>query len=368
MNAELQTAAILLAGSFAATWLLVALLVRFAPQIGLLDKPNERSLHQNVTPRGGGLGFVMVVAAMAGWLLIADGIGPGFRVHEMLRMPLTVYLCASVFIAMVSLRDDFQSLSSGLRLLCQIGAAVAAVISMGGFQMFTMPTGGVIELGLAGQVVTVVWIIGLTNVYNFMDGVNGIAGVQGVIAALAWTLAGMWIDAPVVTMIGAVMAGGCAGFLVHNWTPAKIFMGDVGSAFLGYSFAVLPLLALKETTGEGSRVLHGVAPVFSTLVVWPFVGDGFLTFVRRARQGETVWKPHRSHLYQRLVQSGWSHAQVSSLYACWCLCSAPVAAGWGMSGGSWWALAGVGAFALVSLGVMFAFVTQREERRRLRHA
>jgi UDP-N-acetylmuramyl pentapeptide phosphotransferase/UDP-N-acetylglucosamine-1-phosphate transferase len=209
-----------------------------------------------------------------------------------------------------------------------------------------------------GIVVTVVWIVGLTNVYNFMDGIDGIAAVQGVVAGIAWAVAGAWMGAGVVLLFGFVLAGACAGFLVHNWTPAKIFMGDVGSAFLGFTYAVLPILVVSELPRLAGTLQPGIVPGFAILVVWPFVGDGLLTFVRRVLRGEPVWKAHRSHLYQRLVQTGWSHAGVSLLYGGWCVV--------GALAGLWWLLQAPGAgliataTPILTLAGMCVFVSRRE--------
>ena len=312
---------------FGSLWL-VSVLIRLAPRIGLLDRPNERSSHTRVTPRGGGLGFVLLVALMLGaflvWRSVTTSVAGGLDSRSMLA----TYLVAALFVAVVSLRDDFKSLSPGVRFLCQLGAAGAAVVGIAWIKVIAAPLIGQIDNGWFGFGLTVIWIVGLTNVYNFMDGIDGIAGVQGTIAGLAWAVAGIAIGTPIVAMLGLMLAGGCAGFLVHNWSPAKIFMGDVGSAFLGYSFAVMPLLALGSLPVAGSYSCAGALPLFALLVVWPFVGDGFYTFLRRFRRGEPVWKPHRSHLYQRLVQSGWSHSQVSSLYAVWCMISSVTALLW----------------------------------------
>ena len=313
-------------GTFLAAWAVVLCLVRLAPRLGLLDRPNERSSHTRVTPRGGGLGFVILVGIIQGALLVWLGMrlssGSGWNICSVIA----AYLVPALFIAAVSLRDDFKSLGPGVRFVCQLGAAVVAAVGVGWFKQVSIPGVGEIELGWFGAALTVVWIVGMTNVYNFMDGIDGIAGVQGAIAGLAWAMAGAWMGSPILAMLGLMLAGGCAGFLVHNWPPAEIFMGDVGSAFLGFSFAVVPLIALHFLPASRANPLEvaGAVPMFAVLVVWPFVGDGFYTFLQRLRRGEQVWMPHRSHLYQRLVQSGWSHARVSSLYAVWCVASAQV--------------------------------------------
>ena len=337
------------------TWALVGLLVRLAPRLGLLDRPNERSSHTRVTPRGGGIGFVVTIELAAGvaWLVLRHA-GADAGTAAMFGV-----LGAALFVAAISLWDDFRSLTAGLRFLCHLTAAIVAVRLLASLAVWAIP-GGVLHLApVAAVAVTLVWIVGLTNVYNFMDGIDGIAGVQGVCAGLAWSVAGYCLGQPAVTGCGGLLAAGCAGFLVHNWSPAKIFMGDVGSAFLGFLFAVLPLLAVAGA-GDGalSPATAARLPAFGVLVVWPFVGDGALTLVRRALKREPVWKAHRSHLYQRLVQTGWSHAQVSGWYAVWAVVCAAT--------GGWWLSGRPGAAVLVlavpvgTLAAMFGFVSAQE--------
>jgi UDP-N-acetylmuramyl pentapeptide phosphotransferase/UDP-N-acetylglucosamine-1-phosphate transferase len=387
-------------GTALLTWFLVGQLLRLAPRIGLLDRPNERSSHTRVTPRGGGIGFVVAIALAIGayalvedrsqmmdggrWMTedergnreirngtvgqvadlapelananVAEGdpaMSPTWPTGIAAKQ-LFVALAAALFIAAISLRDDFKSLGAGLRFACHFAAAGAVIGAVGAFPGIDLPFLGqwTVPSGL-GIALTLVWIVGLTNVYNFMDGIDGIAGVQGVAAGLGWLVAGIAFAAPTTAMLGAVLAAGCAGFLFHNWSPAKIFMGDVGSAFLGFLFAVVPLFAVREVPEA-----VGVWPVFGALVVWPFVGDGFLTFVRRLRKGEKVWEAHRSHLYQRLTQTGWKHAQVSRLYAGWAGLTVSVAWLWATDfpGAGWLVLV----VPLGSLAALFAFVSRRE--------
>jgi UDP-N-acetylmuramyl pentapeptide phosphotransferase/UDP-N-acetylglucosamine-1-phosphate transferase len=273
------------------------------------------------------------------------------------------YLGVSLFIAAVSLRDDLRSLGAGLRMICHLTAACFVVFAIASFSTIAIPGWGDIGLGkILGAALAIVWIVGLTNVYNFMDGIDGIAGVQGAVAGLAWVTAGVWTGAPAAAVLAALLAGGCLGFLFHNWSPARIFMGDVGSAFLGLSFAALPLLTTAQfSSGQASSSLVARLPLFSVLVVWPFVGDGSLTFLRRAFKRERVWKAHRSHLYQRLVQTGWTHARVSSLYAAWCVACALVGLAWLVHAPGANVL--TVAVPLLSLGALFVFVTRRERLR-----
>jgi UDP-N-acetylmuramyl pentapeptide phosphotransferase/UDP-N-acetylglucosamine-1-phosphate transferase len=169
-------------------------------------------------------------------------------------------------------------------------------------------------------VLGVLWIVAFVNAFNFMDGIDGIAGAQALVAGLGWTALGAALGDGAVRALGIVIAGSAAGFLLLNWSPARIFMGDGGSSFLGYLLAGVPLAA-QDTLGVA-------VPAF--FIVWPFLFDTAVTLVRRAARGENLMQAHRNHLYQRLTQSGWTHARVASLYG--------GLSAWGAVVG-WWALA-----------------------------
>jgi UDP-N-acetylmuramyl pentapeptide phosphotransferase/UDP-N-acetylglucosamine-1-phosphate transferase len=294
--------------------LINAFLIKKASCVGLLDKPNERSLHTQVTPRGGGIGIV--VALLLGTM--AWRSAHGHYASDCSNMCLLLFSVALV--AGVSLWDDFRSVSVGVRFGVHAIAAIIAIISFGAIYRFE--AGALIQLGRGGVFLTLLWVVGLTNVFNFMDGIDGIAGLQALIAATAWCLLGVFVYVPLVSVIGALLGGGCAGFLIYNWNPARIFMGDVGSAFLGFCFGVLPLFALRELPLDTNPIVIARMPVFAVLVVWPFIADGSFTFCRRLLKREPVWRPHRSHLYQRMVQAGWNHGIVASYYGLWAvLCS-----------------------------------------------
>jgi dTDP-4-amino-4,6-dideoxygalactose transaminase/UDP-N-acetylmuramyl pentapeptide phosphotransferase/UDP-N-acetylglucosamine-1-phosphate transferase len=348
-------------GAFAValvTWLLVGVVIRLAPNLGLMDRPNSRSSHTRLTPRGGGLGFV-VTLALALAVAVAAGIA-GLDADKIMGWVMGL----SLFIAAVSFSDDLRSLPSVLRLVLHLGSAAAAVALLGGFSLLTLPVVGTVALPhWLGVGLAMVWIVGLTNVYNFMDGIDGIAGVQGLVAGAAWAVIGMQTSVPLATVSGLAFAAACAGFLGRNWSPAQIFMGDVGSAFLGFSFAVMPLVFLQQVAHMQARVsaeLVGALPVFAGLVVWPFIGDGTFTFLRRLRHGENVLKAHRSHLYQRLTISGWTHSRVSQLYLWWAAGAALAALAYVQGGAA--VRATVLAAAVVSLLAVHR-VTKAAERR-----
>jgi UDP-N-acetylmuramyl pentapeptide phosphotransferase/UDP-N-acetylglucosamine-1-phosphate transferase len=181
------------------------------------------------------------------------------------------------------------------RFAAQFAAAFIAIASYGYWANGRLPIIG--SIGILWLGVAVVWIVGLINAYNFMDGIDGIAGGVAVVAALWWIA--LFPKEPMWS-IGVLLVAAALGFLLHNWSPARIFMGDVGSTFLGCMFAVLPLML--------------EVPVIGGLLMWPFLFDTGFTFLRRLLRREDIFSAHRDHLYQRLIISGWSHASVALLY------------------------------------------------------
>jgi len=294
------------------SYLGVWIIRRYAERRDLLDHPNERSSHSMPTPRGGGLAIVLIVT----------GTGLWFVRGEDLKRDLVFIVCGAV-IAFLGWRDDLHSLSPRVRFAVQGLVAAVSIWGLGYFQSVTIPLFGVLQLGAVGMVITFLWIIGLTNAYNFMDGIDGIAGGIAFAAGLGWTLLTSNIDYLANTFVFWValsIGAGGLGFLVHNWHPAKIFMGDVASTFLGYSFAVMPLLASDK---EGDALMLG------TLLMWTIIMDAGVTFIRRVAKRENVFAPHRTHLYQRLVIGGYSHSEVSAMYIVLTLVALRLASAWG---------------------------------------
>ena len=183
--------------------------------------------------------------------------------------------------------------------------AILIIVGFGYWKTVSVPIFDNLHLGWWGLPITFFWIVGLTNAFNFMDGIDGIAGGQGVVAGLGWAVLGWLSDQPLIGALGLLLASTSLGFLGHNWPPARIFMGDVGSAFLGYNFAAIPIITAQFDTR---------LPLAGIMMIWPFIFDTSLTFFRRLSKGENVFIAHRSHLYQRLVIVGYSHRFVSSLY------------------------------------------------------
>lgn len=296
------------------------------------DVPNERSSHTRPTPRGAGSVIVLVSLAGLAFSLLLDPPPRGLA-------RFAAYGAGAAFVAALSWLDDLRGVHFAARFLAHGLAAAALLAFVGAPREIGIPFLGTVEVGPWGWALAFLWIVGLTNAYNFMDGIDGIAGTQAFLAAAAWSGVFVASRSPLLANFAAVLSGASLGFLFRNWSPAKVFMGDVGSAFLGYTFAALPLLAARETGGTPDLPFLGV------LWVWPFVFDSLLTFLARLARGENVFQAHRTHLYQRAVRSGMSHSSVTLLYGA--LSLAGIAAGWaGIRWGTWLPTLAIPALAL----------------------
>ena len=289
MLASLALAAAFLC-AFGITWWLS----RPGAWLATLDIPNDRSLHDAPTPRGGGLG---VLAGFGVGMVVASGMLPSDPAFPAL-------LFAMLLVAGVSYADDRMHVGIGVRLAVQ-GLAATVAVGWGGLAptvlvlpVVSLEVGAVPGFGLA--VLAVIW---LTNLYNFMDGMDGLAGTMSCIGLA--TLAGLASSqAPGLALLAALLAAGAAGFLIWNAPPARIFMGDVGASTLGFAAAILILWGNQSAAFPWW--LGG-------LVFAVFIADATVTLLRRALNRERVWKAHRTHFYQRLVTLGWSHRRALAL-------------------------------------------------------
>ena len=287
----------------------VALFRTRAARWGLLDVPNDRSLHVTPVPRGAGgvIGAVVIAVVL---LLGATGQAGPSRYA-------VVFGAASLAVLIIGWMDDRSSLPASRRLAVQVGVAAGVAFAFGWYRAVEIPGFPAISLGAAGAAVTVVWVVGLVNAYNFMDGIDGLAAGQSVVTAACWIAAGMQLGAAFPVAAASVIAAGSGAFRVHNWSPARVFLGDAGSKFLGLSFAMMPLAFAADSAAPR-------LPLAAVLFVGVFVIDTAFTFTRRLVSGENVMQAHRTHLYQRLIACGYSHAAVA---AWWLLLGAVSGAG-----------------------------------------
>jgi len=294
--------------AFAATGLLLRQLRRRA----ILDHPNERSSHSLPTPRGGGLAIVPVV--VIAWTVVG--------VMGDAAPPMFVVVALAVVLAVVFWIDDLRGLPVAVRLAVQAAAIAVVLIAAPSDRAYisaALPSA--VDLLLAG--VFWLWFV---NLFNFMDGIDGLAGGEtasiGFGVAIVVFVGGVAGNLPAP---GIALAAAALGFLIWNWQPAKVFLGDVGSVPLGFvtGWLLLELQPAKVFLGDVGSVplgfvtgwlllelaAHGQGVAALILPLY-YLADATVTLARRAARGERVWQAHREHFYQRAVQRGHSHAAV----------------------------------------------------------
>ena len=271
---------------------LAGLARRYALAHALVDVPNERSSHSVPTPRGGGLAIALVVLVGVGLLATTGQVGP--RVAVALGG-------GGALVAAVGWLDDRRGLSARMRLVVHVAAAIWTVVWLRGMPQLSVGEGAV-SLGFAGALLAILGIVWSTNLYNFMDGIDGVAAAEaatvGVVGALLLAR-----REPSLALIAVLLAAAAAGFLVWNWPPARLFMGDVGSGFLGFFFGGLAV---------ASENTHALPALLWLLLLGPFFIDATVTLLRRMARGERWYAAHRTHAYQRAAQAGWSHRRVTA--------------------------------------------------------
>jgi len=279
-----------------------ALVTRFMIRIHILALPNHRSSHDTPTPSSGGVSIVLVTVI---GILIYCFTGEDSSAWS---ASLAGLLVGSVFVSVVGLFDDLGRLSNfKYKLLSQFVAVLVLFLCDIVIDSVTLPHWGKVDLGWFGYIVTLIWVIGLTNAFNFMDGLDGMAGGAAAVAAFCFAFVAFILGSELIFVISYLVLAAIVGFLIFNFPKAKIFMGDVGSQFLGFMLAAL---AVVGTKGEASQIPLLVMP----LLFAHFIFDTSFTFLRRLHARENVTEAHRSHLYQLINRMGWSHPKVTLLY------------------------------------------------------
>lgn len=277
---------LIIIAAFGASLGLTRLMIAIAGRAGLEAVPNARSSHKRITPTGGGVGFVVAGIGAAAVLL-----GPVLPVET------AIVLSAGAALALVGLWDDLKDSPALLRLAVQGLVSVLVVgTSLNWSPVLVLPGAGLVLAAIA-----------FINIYNFMDGIDGLAGGEAVTVLLgaAVLMAFGAGGGPAEFWFALALAAAVAGFLVFNRPPARIFMGDVGSTFLGL---MLVYLALRSSVA-------GMMSLWQWLVLTAaFWGDGLATLGRRALRGEAIWRAHRQHAYQHLARR-FGHGRVSAGYA-----------------------------------------------------
>ncbi len=261
----------------------------------LLDIPNERSSHKQPTPRGGGLGFVIAFLFVGIVCGILSYYFPDLLINNNLNeKPLLMGLILTP-LAITGIIDDKKNLSSLTRYTVQLLTAILIIINFDYLHTYLLENwsfiGTIIEI-----IITIIGITAMINFYNFMDGLDGI--VAGVTAVQLAFISLYFQQYSLLILVAALM-----GFLYWNWSPAKIFMGDVGSTFLG-AIVAIAILSQNNMTDSFSMII----------ITLPLTADAVYTIFCRLIRRENIFQAHRSHIYQRLHQSGWTHSQVTISY------------------------------------------------------
>ena len=287
------TLALTVVAAFFVSSMLTLILKKVGPAFGMVDKPNPRSSHTRPTVRGGGLAIAISVSLAASILRFERIIGDPL---------LVVILLAGGGVAAVGFMDDRRSLPVWLRIVAHCLAAAFALYALGGMPKILWGD-RLIDLGVTGELIGVLAIVWMLNLFNFMDGIDGIAGSEAVFITIsgAW-LASLGGGSTPAAAIALAVGAASLGFLVWNWPPAKIFMGDVGSGYLGFII--------------GAVILQSVIERPAMLYVWlilsaTFIVDATVTLFCRLIRGERIQEAHRSHAYQRLARRWDSHLKVT---------------------------------------------------------
>lgn len=280
-------------------WLLGIAVNRLLLRYQVIDLPNQRSSHTRPTVRGGGVAIIATVLGVGFWLIYRCEWQP----------LLSVSLC-TLALAVVSFIDDLKSVRVAIRLSCHFLMAVVVLVTLGVSSLTVgfSPSGGMPVPLVAFSLLGALWVVGYTNAFNFMDGINGLAAGQAAITGLGMSLlcaltSGEFSLPPV--LLGFAIAGAAFGFLPHNFPRARMFMGDVGSASLGFLLGVL-VIWLPQISA--AWLLVPLAMLHAN-----FLLDTAITLVRRVARGDQWHKAHREHFYQRLVRAGKSHEFVTGL-------------------------------------------------------
>jgi len=279
-----------------ASVMITPLVKKLAIRIGAVDKPNERKVHTKLMARLGGLAIFL--SFMIGFVL--------FLPNTISTWPIVL---GATIIVITGVIDDMKELSAKAKMGGQILAALVTVLGGLQIEFITIPGGNVIEFGVLAAPLTMLWIVAIINGINFLDGLDGLAAGVSSIVLLTFSVLGILMGSPIVALLGFLLLGSTLGFLIYNFHPAKIFMGDTGSMFLGYMISVLAVLGLFKNVA-----------IFSLAVPIIILGvpilDTSVAIVRRIINKKPLGAPDKYHLHHRLLNLGFSHRQtVVLIYA-----------------------------------------------------
>jgi UDP-GlcNAc:undecaprenyl-phosphate GlcNAc-1-phosphate transferase len=273
---------------------------RVARVLGVVDEPGERRrIHLRAVPRLGGVAIFLGLFVPA---LAFLELGEAYR----------GILLGAAFATTVGMVDDFRGLPWWGKLGGQVAAAGIAVQAGVVIDRFTFPLVGVHDLpSWLGVVLTIVWVVAMMNMVNFVDGLDGLAAGICAISGMTFAVIALSLGKPEAAVLSAIVAGGCLGFLRHNFYPARIFMGDSGAMLLGFLLATVAVQGLLKTAATVALFF----PLFALAV--PILDTSFVV-ARRMKHGQSVWVPDQAHLHHRFLRRGFSQARATVYLWGWC--------------------------------------------------
>lgn len=285
--------------------LFIPVIITVARKKNWYDKPDPRKIHTHQISRLGGVGIFW---ALMGTVLLSLSVSQAYRDGIMRYWPV---LLAMLVVHLLGLLDDFLDLRARLRFFVQLGAAIFVVTFGYRFTHLWLPGLGSLNLGWVSSPITILWIVGVLNALNMIDGLDGLSGGISMIAVFGFGIILMERQAVFPALLALCLAGSLAGYLFYNFPPAKIFMGDSGSTFLGFSLAVLPLLDF----GHASDGLWFWAAV--TLLLIP-IFDVFAAMLRRKRNGVPMMSPDKWHIHHKLMHFGMGNRTILAIIYSMC--------------------------------------------------
>jgi UDP-GlcNAc:undecaprenyl-phosphate GlcNAc-1-phosphate transferase len=269
---------------------------RLAERFNAIDLPSQRKIHDRATPRLGGVAIFLAFALL---VLI---LYPFFPLMGANAGRTIWVLIGGTLMLLLGIVDDLRGLNARQKFPAQV--AIAVLVGLGGYQIssISLPWGGEIDLGLFGPVLSVLWIVGLSNAINLIDGLDGLAAGIAAIGAFTIFVVSLLSGNLAAVVLSLLLAGSTLGFLCHNFYPAKIFMGDSGSLFLGFSLAVLSLSSSQKSTLAVPLLIPIVALALP-------IADTLFSIVRRLAHKSPIFSADQGHFHHRLILKGFSHRQ-----------------------------------------------------------
>lgn len=285
----MQTYFVAFSIALVAAYFLTPKVKELAIKAGAMDAPDARKVHKEPIPRMGGLAIyaAFVLAVLAGMHVN----------HEIAGL-----LAGGTVILIVGIIDDLKQLPAKVKLLGQIMAAAVLILFDIRIDWITNPFGDMIYVDYLAIPLTILWVVGLTNTVNLIDGLDGLAAGVSTIASITILLVALQQNFWTVAVLTAALAGSALGFLQHNFNPAKIFMGDTGSMFLGYMLAAVSILG----TVKSAATIALIVPIMALGLP---IMDTTFAIIRRYMSGRPIFKPDRGHLHHRLLDMGLTQKQ-----------------------------------------------------------